>query len=205
MPKNRSTKTMSFDAIGRDLTPSEVRDAKAFAEKYSPGGTLPARAEVHARQRQVVDQVLQAELARQAAEQGGSGDRPGEHPIPLLPLLDFQDAQPALPWVAPRPPVALAIREEERFLVLFQVADTPLRQGPWRAEELAKQGESACDADAEAFAQSLVNVVRDRLSIHQLDYVVKAFSAELAEQEALRQQSVSINQAQAKVSSGSSS
>jgi hypothetical protein len=183
MPKNRSTKTMSFDAIGRDLTPAEVRDAKAFAEKYSPGGKLLTRVGVHAEQRRVIEDVLHSATQTQPSERN-------EPKLPLLPLLAFQEAQAEPSWESRRPPAVLAVRESERFIVQLQEATAPLLQGPWRTEALAEQGVSACDVDAESFANSLVAAVSDRLSIYQLEYVVTAFSAELARQEAARQKAI---------------
>jgi len=175
MPKNRSTKTMSFDAIGRDLTPTEVRDAKAFAKKYGPDGNLPTRAEVHARQRRVIDEVLQqAALENSVAE---------DKPLTLLPLSAFQEAHQDVTWERPKPAVVVPLREGERFIVRLEESKVLRSYGPWRNDELAEQGVACCEQDAQSFAQGLLDAVLDRLSDYELEHVVAAFAAELRQRQ----------------------
>ena len=191
MADTRSRIQKEFDAIGRELQPSEAPAVEAFRAKYGASAAQDASSAPHAPEGE-------APLSDKASEPF----QPRPHRVtvtqsladfknfPFLPLSAFVEALPARDWKPEQPSVTLYLRDIERVVVQVETSTTPLAAHLWRDEELGKQGIYAHEEDAKAFAAGLVASLAPRLSIFDLEFVVQAFTAELERAEAERQAAI---------------
>lgn len=192
MTKPHSRIQSEFNAIGRELLDSELPAVDAFHAKY---GTRTSPQSVDVSQASLEENMNSLPLN----DKGGFQPKPHRITVtqsladfkdfPFLPLSAFVEALPDRAW-KPEPPVTLYLRDIERVMVQVETSTTPLAAHLWRDEELGKQGIHAHEEDAKAFADGLVATLAPRLSLFDLEYVVKAFSAELERAEAERQAAI---------------